>query len=122
MPADRLESMLESLPAPSCGGPPGPFMGAVRRRGRRRRAMQAAYAVALTLAASVATLIFVQPPEPLAGLPLASIQPDSIRTLTADAAAPDPSLPEASGGGTVEILRIGQRVDPEEVISWVSGL
>ncbi len=128
MPSDRIETMLESLASGTeSPAPPAAFLGKVRTRARRRKALQFGYALGLTLAACVLTVVFVRPPAPISDAappaPIAaSLDDHSIFVLgNANAGSSDVVLPEPVADAPAEILTIGHRPDPDDVAAWVGG-
>ncbi len=123
MPSDRLESMLDDLKA-DAPAPPPEFLGQVRKRRRRLRAVQAAYAAGLALAAAALTTLFVRPvPEPRGTLRAdAELSDESIFVLNVtNSRSPGVVLPESPAGAPDEVLKAGQRLDPDDLTAWVSG-
>ncbi len=126
MPGDRVEAMLEGLPgsreAPAA---PAEFMSRVRRRGRRRRAGQAAFALGLTGVAWVLALMVIKPGSPVtdasAGSLLASAEPTIGLLRDVNARSPAVVLPAAPESAPGEAIKVGQRVDPDWVASWVGS-
>lgn len=120
MPDSTLESALERSASEAPPPPPAAFLSAVRSRGRRRKVFQAAYALGLAVAAWGLTLLLVRPPDAVDptddSLYLVSdLQPESIASMLARG-VPDPGAAAES-----ELLRLGQRRDPEDVLAWVGG-
>ncbi len=123
MPSDRLESMLDDLKA-DAPAPSPEFLGRVRKRRRRLRAVQAAYAAALTLAAAVLTMLFVSPvPGPQSPPQAAAeLSDESIFVLNVtNSRSTGVVLPESPAGAPAEVLKAGQRLDPDDLTAWVSG-